>query len=435
VQLLRRSANGLRCQASSSDETVVGEKAKVSVKTLDPPTYSGPGFVFGLGEGGAWDSAAVGNPVVRRFLGDNEERWIMYYHGRKHADCGTKMDGCHPEALDSGYIGLATSEDGVEWKRGLDAVSLKGDRTAFAEGTDVGTVLTPNTEDWWVFDTCHVGVGDVQILNTTNIQSSAGVYWMFYHGGDFNETVDESVGETGKKFEGLRRRPGLALSQDGINFARIESDHYTGALFDHGKEGEWDALGCANPQVVTLPSGSYRMYYDGAETWNTPHSIGCASSDTGTHKWSKLGRVFGPGPPGSFDEGGVQRPWVVPLPPSLSQVGKYLMYYEAKSKDGVCSIGAALSMDGIVWERKDSPVLAPSEDPTAWDAGGVRSPCPVLMGGGKLQLYYSGFSAGSQSTQGIGAATCDVSDLFSFQRRESTADVEEDDAAESSDDN
>jgi hypothetical protein len=50
---------------------------------------------------------------------------------------------------------------------------------------------------------------------------------MFYHGGDFNETVDESVGETGKKFEGLRRRPGLALSQDGINFARIESDHYT----------------------------------------------------------------------------------------------------------------------------------------------------------------------------------------------------------------
>jgi hypothetical protein len=74
------------------------------------------------------------------------------------------------QALDSGYIGLATSEDGVDWKRGLDAVSLKGDRTAFAEGTDVGTVLTPNTEDWWVFDTCHVGVGDVQILNTTNIQ-------------------------------------------------------------------------------------------------------------------------------------------------------------------------------------------------------------------------------------------------------------------------
>jgi len=44
-------------------------------------------------------------------------------------------------------------------------------------------------------------------------------------------------------------RIGLALSQDGLNFARIEGEHYTHAVFDFGKEGEWDALGASAPQV------------------------------------------------------------------------------------------------------------------------------------------------------------------------------------------
>eukprot|EP00959_Pyramimonas_sp_CCMP1952_P178022 3720828-Pyramimonas_sp.AAC.1 len=78
--------------------------------------------------------------------------------------------GRNAQSLDSGYIGLATSTDGVNWRRGKGAVSLRGDRTAFAAGTDVGTVLTPDTENWWVFDTCHVGIGDVQMLNSDHVQ-------------------------------------------------------------------------------------------------------------------------------------------------------------------------------------------------------------------------------------------------------------------------
>lgn len=39
------------------------------------------------------------------------------------------------------------------------------------------------------------------------------------------------------------------MSQDGRNWARIEADHHTGALFDVGEAGEWDQLFVGTPQV------------------------------------------------------------------------------------------------------------------------------------------------------------------------------------------
>ena len=42
------------------------------------------------------------------------------------------------------------------------------------------------------------------------------------------------------------------MSQDGRNWARIEADHHTGALFDAGEGREWDAsLNCA-PKVCHI---------------------------------------------------------------------------------------------------------------------------------------------------------------------------------------
>ena len=51
-----------------------------------------------------------------------------------------------------------------------------------------------------------------------------------------------------------RMRPGLAMSQDGLNWARIEGEHHTGALLDVGAEGDWDELFIANPQAGGFPS-------------------------------------------------------------------------------------------------------------------------------------------------------------------------------------
>ena len=51
-----------------------------------------------------------------------------------------------------------------------------------------------------------------------------------------------------------RARPGLAMSQDGRNWARIEGPHHTGALFDVGQDGEPDATFAASPQVLISSS-------------------------------------------------------------------------------------------------------------------------------------------------------------------------------------
>lgn len=48
----------------------------------------------------------------------------------------------------------------------------------------------------------------------------------------------------------LRRgRAGLAMSQDGRNWARIEAEHHTGAVLDAGEPGAWDAAFVGAPQV------------------------------------------------------------------------------------------------------------------------------------------------------------------------------------------
>lgn len=44
------------------------------------------------------------------------------------------------------------------------------------------------------------------------------------------------------------------MSQDGRNWARIEADHHTGALFDAGEEGEWDQVLNAKPQATLPPT-------------------------------------------------------------------------------------------------------------------------------------------------------------------------------------
>ena len=56
-------------------------------------------------------------------------------------------------------------------------------------------------------------------------------------------------------------RPGLCLSQDGRNWARVEGEHHTGALFDVGEEEAWDASGVRDPKVLLAGPNDIRVYY------------------------------------------------------------------------------------------------------------------------------------------------------------------------------
>ncbi|KAL3149569.1 hypothetical protein ABBQ32_002346 [Trebouxia sp. C0010 RCD-2024] len=284
-----------------------------SAATLDRelPQSKQPGLVLSPGPDGTWDKSAIGNPVVRCYLGDNEQRWYMWYSGNNAT--GRPIDAVTPS---SGSTGVATSSNGVDWERLPSAPSASPSATAAQDQNKKDQKLAPQGkgcvmepgQDWWTFDTCHMAVSDVQILSNNAVATGVGVYWMFYAGGSFEEVLTPQ-GIPGLQphttVEGLRMRPGLAMSQDGLNWARIEGEHHTGALLDVGNEGEWDALFIASPQVVAAGPGDMRMYYHSYDAQKQRFVVGWASSPDG-FKWTKQGPIFDGGTdPDDFDALGV----------------------------------------------------------------------------------------------------------------------------------
>lgn len=377
-----------------------------------PSTNVHPGLIFGLGDTDSWDDSGVGHPVVRYFLGDNEQRWFMWYSG-KSSECHD-IDDIFPS---SGSIGVAVSSDGVNWSRGNG--NIEGARGEL-RSADVGRILAPN-EDWWWHDTCHMHVSDVQILSNSSVTGGTGVYWAFYSGGSYEEVEtppglisSDDLGDVNADFEeitvngnkkimreGVRLRPGLAMSQDGRNFARIEADHYTGALFDVGQEGEWDSLFIGSPQVVAAGPRDMRMYYHSYDVQREKYIVGLATSPDG-FKWTKQGPIFeGGSNKNDFDGlGAASRCIVRDLDSKM-----YFMFYEGVASDNTRSIGVAVSEDGLLgWKRYSSPVLSPSSDKDAWDSGSVGTPWAVSMAKGQWRLYYSGRKATQGPWQGIGLA-------------------------------
>lgn len=69
--------------------------------------------------------------------------------------------------------------------------------------------------------------------------------------------------------------------QDGRNWARIEADHHTHALFDRGEAGEWDALHVAAPQVLAAGPRDMRLWYHSYDVQRRRFRVGLATSEDG----------------------------------------------------------------------------------------------------------------------------------------------------------
>ncbi|CAL9168776.1 uncharacterized protein LOC103996730 [Musa acuminata AAA Group] len=354
-----------------------------------PSSTSCHGLVFDVGPAPSWDSHEVGSPVVKRYVRDDEERWLMWYHGR-----GDEGDS----------IGVAVSGNGIHWERGSGPVTTSD---------DVGQVMR-RSSDWWAFDTASVSPSDVLIMSSDNLTAPGAVYWLYYTGSSQEklEIPCEDAGDQCRpRFVSL---PGLAISQDGRHWARIEGEHHSGALFDAGSAGEWDALFAASPKVVYHGRGDLRMYYHSFDQRNGHHAVGIARSGDGI-RWVKLGEVLGRGPAGSFDEAGARNAHVV----RNQRDGSYLMAYEGVSVEGATRIGLAVSSDGLKnWRRwGDEVILEPSTDEDGWDSRGVGAPCllQIMEGGGEeWRLYYTGI--GKDGRAGIGMAVSEGSELGSFKK-------------------
>lgn len=231
--------------------------------------------------------------MVKAFRGDDSTRWMMWY-------TTTSSSG-------EDSIGLATSSDGLTWERSDGDTETYRNAPEEDAGVDVGRVAMRNDEDWWCFDTRGVALGDVQLISSDSI-SGGSVYWMFYHG------YDHSSSSEGEAEWTATTRPGLCLSQDGRNWARVEGEHHTGALFDVGEEEAWDASGVRDPKVLLAGPNDIRVYYGSVDAKTGRSSVGAATTRDG-FAYVKRGEreVFGPGPKGSFDDAGVASPCVVRL--------------------------------------------------------------------------------------------------------------------------
>nr|CAD1826460.1 unnamed protein product [Ananas comosus var. bracteatus] len=322
-----------------------------------PPSISSPpsdGLVFDAGPTAraSWDCHVVGSPVVERYLTDASERWLMWYHGlgpRGGADA----------------VGIAVSNNGVHWERGSGDV---------ASGDDVGRVMGPST-DWWAFDTERVRPSDVLIMSSAKLRTPGAVYWLYYTGFGPEKVAfpNAAPSENGVS----KSLPGLAVSQDGRHWARIEGEHHSGALIDVGAPREWDSLS-----------------RDGI-------------------RWVKLGKVLDGGAAGCFDEGGVRCGHVV----RDQKDGKYVMVYEGVCGNGRTSIGLAESVDGLKnWRRcGDGPILSASTEDNGWDNQGIGDPCLIRVeGGDEWRLYYGGSSRSGRT--GIGMAVSEGGELGSFSK-------------------
>lgn len=372
-----------------------------------------------------FDSFKIGNARVHRYARDsmspteqaNEEavEYVMWYHGRSldmHQDAENQLP-----PLSTGRIGRATSRNGLIWKKD----------TVGSVSEDIpGVSLGLNKEAWWSFDVAHCGLGNVLLpMSTPAVLAEGGVYLMYYHGGNYEETPLADYMETATTtsvpadatVQGMKMRIGVAVSQDGVTWGRVEGDDPTGAMvvpYDKKDPNSWEnvavadmpeELYCAWPDVaVNLQKedeeendnrndkkksnnnnekeekdDSFLMYYSTMLKDTKEKCIAYATSADG-FRWKKQGVCLRPGDAATKeDKGGCARCCVFQdasydAPTSTwTQESEWKMLYEGVSPDdGKHRIMLAVSNDAKTWVKQGVALDVGSEG--AWDCGGVGSP-------------------------------------------------------------
>eukprot|EP00751_Fragilariopsis_kerguelensis_P036530 CAMPEP_0170954814 /NCGR_PEP_ID=MMETSP0735-20130129/32777_1 /TAXON_ID=186038 /ORGANISM="Fragilariopsis kerguelensis, Strain L26-C5" /LENGTH=523 /DNA_ID=CAMNT_0011366505 /DNA_START=66 /DNA_END=1637 /DNA_ORIENTATION=- len=386
-----------------------------------------------------FDSFQIGSPIVHRYKSESafdlqetgsDVNYVMWYQGRSIAQ--DREENQLPP-LSTGRIGRATSMNGLAFQK-----DVKG-----AEGEDIkGVSLGLNNESWWGFDTAHVGLGSVLLpMTTPAVMTEGGIFLMYYFGGNFEETAitnymsnvvtDDSTSSTSfedYKLKGMNMRIGVAVSQDGKTWGRVEGDDPTGACMvpydkndpDTNRNNEKDDDGktdldlteelyCAWPEVVvkiisesdtkqTGEQSGFFMYYSTMTKDTKEKCVAVAVSSDG-FRWLKRGLCLGPSP-NSLDDGGVARCNVVrnasydKNTQTWYDEPGYIMYYEGVStQDQKHRILSATSSDGRSWTKTNDngPVLDIGDnDEETWDCDGVGSPHILRMDDGSQRMYYVG---------------------------------------------
>jgi hypothetical protein len=340
------------------------------------------GFLLGEGPPGAADDFRNGGAIVR--WNQAAGLWYLWYYGR---DQNWPKDIA--PSLGTGRILLATSDDGLNWRR-------------YAGPGFGGAILEPDGRADR-FDSLHICTSDMLFHE--------GAWWLWYFGGD--EALVEN-GPRGYEGKGNRMRPGLARSRDGVTFTRVPGNSPSGALLEIGENNIYRAFPSAIHDgkrfiLYTSTLSSHVVYWDTEVALSTD---GVSFEPLGRWEWE--GETAGP------ETGGSNTRHI--LRNERKKGDPWLMLYtalDARFPLYTRSIMAATSRDGLRWKRLfDEPVLTigPRD---AWDGGGVSFPQAVRRPNGDLWIYYYGFAdrANTHGVQrGLGLAIAEGGDLRKLRR-------------------
>lgn len=356
------------------------------------------------------------------------------YHGRNHDfDNENKLP-----PLSTGRIGRATSRNGLHWERSTEG----------SQSEDVGGVsLGLNNESWWGFDTAHVGLGQVMLpMTTPAVMTEGGVYLMYYMGGNHEETEigqyleKDIAGTEGKTIAGMNMKIGVALSQDGISFGRVEGDDPSGAIMapynaadpnmqymkelrdDDGSRLDLpEELYCGWPEVTVNDMSedkreekkmrSFYMFYSTMLKSTREKAIAVAVSNDG-FKWDKRGICVGPDE-NTLDASGCARCNIVPKAKydeeknTWTNIDGWIMLYEGVSADdNKHRIMVAESNDLRNWSKLGVGLDVGGDG--EWDSDGVGAPHILRLDDGSSRMYYTGQGKGGSTAIGVAKSSNDV---------------------------
>jgi len=410
-----------RSKASVQSTLLLGASSSSSSNVVLNPTPTEEGKEDDAA-GKIFDSLTIGGCHVHRYkdrtafnTDDTDVNYVMWYHGRSaEQDKDEKLP-----PLSTGRIGRATSKNGLVWEK---------DTTGSTDTDIEGVALGLNQESWWGFDTAHLGLGGVLLpMTTPAVMTEGGIYLMYYFGGNYEETKINQYTKADMPddltIQGMNMRIGVAVSQDGETWGRVEGDDPTGAcmvaynkddpntddmanLKDDDNKSDVvlkEELYCGWPEVVVKidkkndANSGFFMYYSTMTKDDKQKCLGVAVSSDG-FRWEKRGICLEPSPDTeSLDDGGVARCNVFrnakfnDLDQTWSDAPGYTMHYEGiSSLDNKHRILKAASPDGRVWTKQGLVLDIGENGDDDWDCDGVGSPNILRIDDGSERMYYVG---------------------------------------------
>ncbi|HEU4943467.1 MAG TPA: hypothetical protein VFT18_09385, partial [Gaiellaceae bacterium] len=370
------------------------------------------------GPAGSADSFSAADPSVLR----DGSAWKMWYTG----DDSSKK-----------RIAYATSLDGVNWSKGGKVIAPEdpGVSANIEFGAFAPTVWKTQSGYSMLLTGRKLvggGVFQTKVMNSTSVD---GVSWtgpspalnpsgsntnFDYSNLNAPELLQDPGAPTPYKlyYSGntidangnFHTRVGLATSNNGSSFNKVNGSQTGGAVLDVGALGTAFDARQASGLSVAAPAGAttkFVGFYWGTRGSDFKPRLGEATSADGT-AWAKVsvsapngGALFPLGNPASFDNGGQRDPNV------LSDSGTFQLYFTGLDSSGVRSIGSASTPedggsklpDNASWSARNQLL---SGDGSGFDATAVAHPS-VIKDGATYVMYYTGLDANGSSK--IGRAT------------------------------